>query len=78
MTGDRGSIQRVEDSGEKYPDLTNLRWHAIKMLEYDQEVLKDHQSTKQIVRSFEKGYHKNTLRGIGNQECLFNKEENHI
>ena len=34
-------IQRVEDLlREKYPDLTNLRWHAIKMLEYDKEVLK--------------------------------------
>ena len=50
-------IQRVEDLlREKYPDLTNLRWHAIKMLEYDKEVLKDHPvELKQIsARSFEK------------------------
>lgn len=50
-------IQRVEDLlREKYSDLTNLRWHAIKMLEYDKEVLKDHPvELKQIVpRSFEK------------------------
>ena len=44
-------IQRVEDLlREKYSDLTNLRWHAIKMLEYDKEVLKDHPvELKQIV-----------------------------
>ena len=73
-------IQRVEDLlREKYPDLTNLRWHAIKMLEYDKEVLKDHPvELKQIVpRSFEKEIINEKYDYVESviKECLFNKEE---
>ena len=36
-------LQRVEDAlRQNYAELTNLRWHAIKMLENDKEVMKDH------------------------------------
>ena len=73
-------IQRVEDLlREKYPDLTNLRWHAIKMLEYDKEVLKDHPvELEQIVpRSFEKEIINEKYDYVESviKECLFNKEE---
>lgn len=73
-------IQRVEDLLRKtYPDLTNLRWHAIKMLEYDKEVMKDHPiELKQIVpRSFEKEIINEKYDYVESvvKECLFNKEE---
>ena len=73
-------IQRVEDLlRKKYPDLTNLRWHAIKMLEYDKEVLKDHPvELEQIVpRSFEKEIINEKYDYVESviKECLFNKEE---
>lgn len=63
----------------RYPELTNLRWHAIKMLEYDKEVLKDHpvELAGIVNHSYEKqiinekyDYVEAVIR-----ECLFNKEE---
>ena len=72
-------IQRVEDLlREKYPDLTNLRWHAIKMLEYDKEVLKDHPvELKQIVPKLRKEIINEKYDYVESviKECLFNKEE---
>ena len=61
------------------PELTNLRWHAIKMLERDQEVMKDHPAdlTSVVEESYEKqiinekyDYVEEIIR-----ECLVNKEE---
>ena len=73
-------IQRVEDAlRQNYAELTNLRWHAIKMLENDKEVMKDHpvDLSSIITKSYEKeiinekyDYVEEVIR-----ECLFNKEE---
>lgn len=73
-------IQRVEDCLRKeYPDLPNVRWHAIKMLEYDKEVMKDHPiSLSSIVpESFEKKVINEKYDYVEEiiDECLFNKEE---
>lgn len=63
----------------RYSELDNLRWHAIKMLEYDKEVMKDHpvDLSNIVTRSYEKeiinekyDYVEDVIR-----ECLFNKEE---
>lgn len=73
-------LQRVEDAlRQNYAELTNLRWHAIKMLENDKEVMKDHpvDLSSIITKSYEKeiinekyDYVEEVIR-----ECLFNKEE---
>ena len=34
--------QLIAELEDKYPDIINPRWHAIKLLEQDQEVLKKH------------------------------------
>ena len=73
-------IQRVEDLlRKKYPDLTNLRWHAIKMLENDKEVMKDHPIDlgNIVPRSFEKEIINEKYNYVESvvKECLFNKEE---
>ena len=73
-------IQRTEDVlRAKYPDLTNLRWHAIKMLEYDKEVMNDHpvdlsgivseSHEKQIINE-KYDYVEEVIA-----ECLVNKEQ---
>lgn len=63
----------------RYSELDNLRWHAIKMLEYDKEVMKDHpvDLSNIVTHSYEKeiinekyDYVEDVIR-----ECLFNKEE---
>lgn len=73
-------IQKTENVlRARYSELTNLRWHAIKMLEFDKEVIKDHpvDLTEIIPKSYEKqiinekyDYVEEIIR-----ECLFNKEE---
>ena len=73
-------LQRVEDAlRQNYAELTNLRWHAIKMLENDKEVMKDHpvDLSSIVTKSYEKeiinekyDYVEEVIR-----ECLFNKEE---
>ena len=73
-------IQRVEDLlREKYPDLTNLRWHAIKMLEYDKEVMKDHpiEFESIVPETLEKEIINEKYDYVESvvNECLFNKEE---
>lgn len=73
-------IQRTESLlRETYPELTNLRWHAIKMLEKDKEVMSDHPVDLSgiVSKSYEKeiinekyDYVEEVIR-----ECLFHKEE---
>lgn len=63
----------------KYGEMENMRWHAIKLLEEDKEVLNDH--PVDVSHIVEKSYEKKIINEkydyieevIG--ECLFNKEE---
>lgn len=63
----------------RYSELTNLRWHAIKMLEFDKEVIKDHpvDLTEIIPKSYEKRIINEKYDYVEEiiEECLFNKEE---
>lgn len=75
-----GKIQKTEDILRKeYPDLTNLRWHAIKMLEYDKEVMNDHPVDLSgiVTESYEKKIINEKYDHVEEviRECLFNKEE---
>lgn len=63
----------------RYGEMDNLRWHAIKFLEYDEEVCKDHplDLSNIIDHNYEKqiinekyDYIEDVIR-----ECLFNKDE---
>ena len=73
-------IQRTESLlRETYPELTNLRWHAIKMLEKDKEVMSDHpvdlsgivsQSYEKEIINEKYDYVEEVIR-----DCLFHKEE---
>lgn len=73
-------LQKTEDILRKnYPDLTNLRWHAIKMLEYDKEVMSDH--PVDLSGIVEESYEKQIINEKYDYveeiiaDCLFNKEE---
>ena len=62
-----------------YGNLDNLRWHAIKLLEYDEEVCKDHPVN--LANIIERNYEKEIINekydyieGIIS-ECLVNKEQ---
>ena len=73
-------IQRIEDIlRSDYPELTNLRWHAIKLLECDKEVMKDHpvDVSGVITESYEKQIINEKYDYVEEiiKECLFNKEE---
>ncbi len=73
-------LQRTEDELRKnYADLTNLRWHAIKMLENDKEVMKDHpvDLSSIVTKSYEKEIINEKYDYVEEviHECLFNKEE---
>lgn len=62
-----------------YGNLDNLRWHAIKLLEYDEEVCKDHpvNLTNIVERNYEKeiiNEKYDYIEGIIS-ECLVNKEQ---
>ncbi|MEG2123327.1 MAG: ferrous iron transport protein B [Clostridium sp.] len=61
----------------RFGQLDNMRWHAIKMLEYDEEVCKDHpvDLTDIVDRNFEKDIINEKYDYIENiiDECLFNK-----
>ena len=62
-----------------YGNMDNLRWHAIKFLEYDEEVLEDHpvDVSNIIDRNYEKdiiNQKYDYIEGIV-RECLVNKEE---
>ncbi len=62
----------------RYGNMDNLRWHAIKMLEYDEEVNKDHplNLTGIVDYSYEKDIINEKYDYIEEiiHECLFNKE----
>lgn len=73
-------IQKTESVlRAQYPDLTNLRWHAIKMLEQDKEVMNDHPADLSAV--FTESYEKEIINEKYDyveeviRECLFHKEE---
>lgn len=75
-----GKIRKTEDVlRSKYPELTNLRWHAIKMLEFDKEVMKDHPAD--LSEIFSESYEKKIINEKYDyveaviEECLVNKEE---
>lgn len=73
-------IARIEAILEaKYGEMENMRWHAIKLLEEDQEVLNDHPvDVSHIVgQSYEKKIINEKYDYIEEVigECLFNKEE---
>ncbi len=73
-------IQRTEDMlHSEYPELPNVRWHAIKMLEFDSEVMKDHpiDLTQITGESYEKRIINEKYDYVEEviAECLFNKEE---
>lgn len=75
-----GKIKKIESILEaKYGEMENMRWHAVKLLEEDREVMADHPvDVSHIVTS---NYEKKIINEkydyieavIG--ECLFNKEE---
>lgn len=73
-------LQRTESILRKrYEGLTNLRWHAIKMLEFDKEVMKDHpvDLSGLVTKSYEKQIINEKYDYVEEiiEECLFNKEE---
>ena len=49
--------QVEQELGQRYGEMDNMRWHAIKMLEWDDEVKKDHPVDlfHIVSRSYEKG-----------------------
>lgn len=89
--GPQGIVVRYDDEIEgklaniesilkaKYGAMENMRWHAIKLMEEDQEVLRDH--PVDVSHIVEKNYEKKIINEkydyieevIG--ECLFHKEE---
>lgn len=73
-------IKQVEAAlKNQYGAMDNLRWHAVKMLENDDEVMKDHPiNLSQIVnRSYEKEIINQKYDYIEEviHECLFNKDK---
>ncbi len=73
-------IDQVEQALRgKYGEMGNLRWHAVKLLECDDEVAKDHpiDLTGIVDRSYEKQITNEKYDYIEEvvRECLFNKEE---
>lgn len=89
--GPHGVVVRYDDAIEekigkvevvlkaRYGEMDNMRWHAIKMLEYDEEVSKDHPvNLSDIVdKSYEKQIINQKYDYIEDiiDECLFNKEK---
>lgn len=75
-----GLISQVEGAlRQSYGEMDNLRWHAIKMLEYDEEVNKDHPIDlfHIVSRSYEKEIINEKYDYIEEiiDECLFNKKK---
>lgn len=63
----------------KYGEMDNMRWHAIKFLEFDQVVVSDHpleQINQILTRNYEKQIINEKYDYIEDviQECLFNKD----
>ncbi len=63
---------------EKWPDMVNPRWHAIKLLEQDEEVMKNHpiETADVIQRSYETDIINQKYDFIEEvvEECLFHKD----
>ena len=75
-----GKIMETQQALQsKYGEMENMRWHAIKLLEFDEEVGKDHPvDMKNIVsKSYEKQIINEKYDYIDEiiKECLFNKDE---
>lgn len=75
-----GLVSQVEGAlRQRYGEMENLRWHAIKMLEYDEEVNKDHPIDlfHIVSRSYEKEIINEKYDYIEEiiDECLFNKKK---
>lgn len=75
-----GKIGKVEAAlRSSYGEMDNLRWHAIKLLEYDEVVAQDH--PVDVDHIVDKNYSKQIINEKYDyieeviQECLFNKEE---
>lgn len=73
-------IEKVEIALKaRYGDLDNMRWHAIKLLEYDEEVSKDHPIllSNVIDHNYEKEIINEKYDYIEEiiHECLFHKEQ---
>ncbi len=73
-------ISQVENAlRRKYGEMGNLRWHAVKLLEQDEEVAKDHpvDLTGIVTQSYEKQITNEKYDYIEEvvRECLFNKEK---
>lgn len=73
-------IGQVEEAlRQRYGEMDNMRWHAIKMLECDEEVKKDHPIDlfHIVSRSYEKEIINEKYDYIEEviDECLFNKEK---
>lgn len=73
-------ITRIENIlHAKYGEMENMRWHAVKLLEEDREVMNDHpvDLSHIVENSYEKKIINEKYDYIEEviQECLFNKEE---
>ncbi len=73
-------IRRIEEILRmKYGEMENMRWHAIKLLEHDGEVEKDH--PVDVSHIAEQSYEKRIINEKYDyieeivEECLFNKQE---
>ena len=75
-----GKIYRIEEIlRDRYGEMENIRWHAVKLLERDKEVQNDHPvDVDEIVgNGFEKRIINEKYDYIESviEECLFNKQE---
>ena len=75
-----GKIRQIEQIlRAKYGEMENMRWHAVKLLEQDPEVMNDH--PVDVSHIVEQSYEKTIINEKYDyieevvQECLFNKEE---
>ncbi len=89
--GPKGIVVRYDDDIEskisqieeilrmKYGEMENMRWHAIKLLEHDEEVERDH--PVDVSHIAEESYEKRIINEKYDyieelvEECLFNKQE---
>ena len=76
-----GRISQIETAlREKYGEMDNMRWHAIKFLEFDEVVISDH-PLDYVERILPRNYEKQIINEKYDyieeviEECLFNKNE---
>ena len=76
-----GRISQIETAlREKYGEMDNMRWHAIKFLEFDEVVISDH-PLDHVERILPRNYEKQIINEKYDyieeviEECLFNKNE---